>query len=1042
MRARRWNRPGEIGDSRRRRACADPARCHPTHFRSIRRAALHDRLPAGRMAAAMTHLEANPALLRILEGLSADQVAAVTHGKGPLLIIAGAGTGKTTVITRRIAHLVAVKQARPPEVLALTFTDKAAEEMEARVDLLVPYGFADMWISTFHAFGDRVLREEGLALGLTTDFRVLTKPEQVVFLREHLFKLPLQRFRPLGDPTRHLQALVTLFSRAKDEAVMPDDYLAYAAALAERAAAAPEDAALREDAEQQQELACCYREYQQLLGEHGLVDFGDQVLLCLRLFREHPLILQKYRQRFRFILVDEFQDTNHTQWELVRLLAGTDRNITVVGDDDQSIYKFRGAAISNILGFSAAYPEARRIVLRDNFRSGQAILDAAYRLIRHNDPDRLEVRERIDKHLVAKVSDGPAPRHHHYDTISSEADGVARLIADRVEAGDWAFRDVAILVRSNRDADPFLRAMNLLGIPWRFSGNQGLYARPEVRLLVAFLRVVADPEDSVSLYSLAGSELYAFDGWQLAQCVSAAKRMNRSLRWVLENLDSMTELHDLDLEARATTARVLKDLREYVELARERSTGEVLYQFLTRSGLLKRLAAAGAAADARVGNIARFFEQVHRFANVALHDRVGQFIRHLDLLAEGGDDPAAVEADQDADAVQVLTVHKAKGLEFPVVFLVSLVADRFPARGRREPLALPEELLHDLLPTGDFHLQEERRLFYVGMTRAKGELFLTTARDYGGTRTKKLSRFVLEALDLPPAEPVPTKTAALEAIARHAPPAVEAADALRTIPDEEILQLSHYQIDDYLTCPLKYKYIHVLRVPIREHHSVVYGKALHEAISFYLRRRLAGRTPSLERPEARAAIQAEVLEVFEQAWQPVGFLSREHEEMRLEAGRSVLRRFVVQEEDRGVTPAAVERPFTFLLETTKVIGRWDRVDERDGGAAIIDYKSSAVHNQKDADRKAKESLQLAIYALAYTQMHGRLPESVELHFLESGLVGSARKTDVDLGQVQATIAEVARGIRVRDFHATPGYLQCSYCAFREICPSTAAQETQ
>jgi DNA helicase II / ATP-dependent DNA helicase PcrA len=329
----------------------------------------------------------------------------------------------------------------------------------------------------------------------------------------------------------------------------------------------------------------------------------------------------------------------------------------------------------------------------------------------------------------------------------------------------------------------------------------------------------------------------------------------------------------------------------------------------------------------------------------------------------------------------------------------------------------------------------------VGMTRAKRELFLTTARDYGGTRAKKLSRFVLEALDLPPAEPVPTKTSALETIARHAPPAAEAADVLRTIPDDEILQLSHYQIDDYLTCPLKYKYIHVLRVPIREHHSVVYGKALHEAISFYLRRRLAGRTPSPEGPEARAAIQAEVLEVFEQAWQPVGFLSREHEEMRLEAGRLVLRRFVLQEEDRGVTPAAVERPFAFFLEATKVVGRWDRVDERDGGAAIIDYKSSAVSSQKDADRKAKESLQLAIYALAFQQMHGRLPASVELHFLEAGLVGSARKTDGDLGQVQTTIAEVARGIRVRDFHATPGYVQCSYCAFREICPSTAARET-
>jgi DNA helicase-2/ATP-dependent DNA helicase PcrA len=995
--------------------------------------------------------EKNPALLRILEGLTPDQAAAVTHGEGALLIVAGAGTGKTTVITRRIASLVAAKRARPSEILALTFTDKAAEEMEARVDLLVPYGFADMWISTFHAFGDRVLRDEGLALGLTTDFRVLTRPEQVVFLRENLFALPLQRLRPLGDPTKHLQALVTLFSRAKDEAVTPEEYLAFAAELADRAKAAPEGAAPREEAALQQELAACYREYQRLLGERGLVDFGDQVLLCLRLFREHPLILEKFRERFRYILVDEFQDTNHTQWELVKLLAGREGNITVVGDDDQSIYKFRGAAISNILGFTAAYPEARRIVLRENFRSSQVILDAAYRLIRHNDPDRLEVREKIDKRLVATAPEGSVPRHLHHDTVSSEADAVARLIAGRVEAGAWAYRDVAILVRANRDADPFLRAMNLQGIPWRFSGNQGLYARPEVRLLLAFLRVVADPEDTVSLYYLAGSELYEMDDWQLARCTGAARRAHRSLCWILENLDGVAELQDVDVTTRATAERLLKDLREYVSLSRDRSTGEVLYQFLMRSGLLKRLTAAGSpAADARVGNIARFFEIVHRFADVAspvprTPDSFGeagvpQFIRHLDLLVEGGDDPAAVEADDDADAVNVLTVHKAKGLEFPVVFLVSLVADRFPSRGRREPLPLPDALLHDVLASGDFHLQEERRLFYVGMTRAKRELFLTSARDYGGARAKKVSRFALEALDLPPSEPKPYKASALERIQRHAPSVEEEPDTFRVIPEDQILSLSHYQVDDYLTCPLKYKYIHVLRVPIREHHSVVYGKALHEAISFYLRRKLAQArghaTPG------SGVTEAEVLEVFGGAWHSVGFLSREHEDLRLEEGRAVLRRFMEREERTGLIPTVVERPFTFLLGTTKVVGRFDRVDERDGRVAIIDYKSSAVRDQKEADRKAKESLQLAIYALAYDQMHGRIPDVVELHFLESGLVGSARKTEGGLEETRTTIGEVARGIRARTFTATPGYLQCSYCAFREICPSTAYSESE
>jgi DNA helicase-2/ATP-dependent DNA helicase PcrA len=247
-------------------------------------------------------------------------------------------------------------------------------------------------------------------------------------------------------------------------------------------------------------------------------------------------------------------------------------------------------------------------------------------------------------------------------------------------------------------------------------------------------------------------------------------------------------------------------------------------------------------------------------------------------------------------------------------------------------------------------------------------------------------------------------------------------------------------VDDYLTCPLKYKYIHVLRVPIREHHSVVYGKALHEAISFYLRRKLAQARG--DATPGSGVTEAEVLEVFGGAWHSVGFLSREHEDLRLEEGRAVLRRFMEREERTGLIPTVVERPFTFLLGTTKVVGRFDRVDERDGRVAIIDYKSSAVRDQKEADRKAKESLQLAIYALAYDQMHGRIPDVVELHFLESGLVGSARKTEGELEETRTTIGEVASGIRARTFTATHGYLQCSYCAFREICPSTAYSESE
>src|SRR4029079_18788632 len=284
---------------------------------------------------------------RILEGLNPPQAAAVTHETGPLLIIAGAGTGKTTVITRRIAHLIASRAARPSEILALTFTDKAAAEMEERVDTLVPYGYADVQISTFHAFGDRLIKENALELGLTPDFRVLNRAEQIIFLRDHLFEIALKHYRPLGDPTRHLHAILTQFSRLKDEDVGPDEYLTHTEELL---AAAGDDEA-RPAAEPHLAIARTYAQYQTLMARLGQIDFGDQIVEALRLFRTRPHILRRYQERFTHILVDEFQDTNYAQNQLVQLLAARHRNLTVVADDDQSIYKWRGAALSNVMAF-------------------------------------------------------------------------------------------------------------------------------------------------------------------------------------------------------------------------------------------------------------------------------------------------------------------------------------------------------------------------------------------------------------------------------------------------------------------------------------------------------------------------------------------------------------------------------------------------------------------------------------------------------------------------------------------------------------------
>ena len=965
--------------------------------------------------------------LELLKDLNPQQKEAVIHEKGPLLIIAGAGTGKTRVITKRIAYLIASKKAEPHEILALTFTEKAAAEMEERADILIPYGYADIWVSTFHAFGERILSEKAIELGLDTNFKVLTAPEQAVFIKEHLFEFPMDYYRPLGNPNSFIKALVTLFSRARDEDVSPQEYLELAKDLEKQASRNAKDMELCERAKKEMEIALCYQKYQELKAQRGMIDFGDQFYLTLQLFREHPSILREYQKRFKYILVDEFQDTNYAQFELIKLLASEHKNITVSADDDQSIYKFRGAAISNVLGFLKTYKKSKKVILVNNYRSSQAILDASYMLVSHNNPDRLEIKADVNKKLIALTKGKKQPEHLHYDTISHEADEVAKMIKSKVEGDEnISYDDIAILVRSNNDAEPFLQALNMLLIPWRFTGNQGLYSRQEIRLAISFLKIIADIKDSVSLFYLASSEIYNLDMVILSLCNSLASRRNITLYEVFKMIDTVAELSEIPEDELKKIKRLITDIEHYVEASRDLVSGNILYMFLTETGYLKKLTSIeDRVSEAKIKNLARFFEIVKEFSSLTDKDRVFTFIKHLEMLIASGDDPAVVEADLDIEAVNVLTVHKAKGLEFRVVFMVSLIKGKFPWPKRREALALPDELVKDILPAGDFFLQEERRLFYVAMTRAKEELYLTSARDYGGKRQRKISVFILEALDLPQADIEPFKSSALEAIKRHTPKAQEPEFKSKSI-QEKLIDLTAYKIDDYLTCPLKYRYIHVLRVPILQHHSIIYGKILHEVVAEYFRYKMNNKKISLN----------EILDYYENIWINEGYLTKEHEMERFKTGCKTVENFYKREKSTKKIPSSLEDSFKFIINNVRISGRFDRLDEDENGAVIIDYKSSNITDQKKADKRTKESIQMNLYALAYKERKGHLPEKVELHFLESGLVGCAKKEEDDMDKVKLLVDEVAAGLRQQNYKAKPTYMACQYCPYKQICPHT------
>ncbi|MEX2027966.1 MAG: UvrD-helicase domain-containing protein, partial [Candidatus Curtissbacteria bacterium] len=968
----------------------------------------------------------------ILKDLNPQQLKAVTTTEGPLLIIAGAGTGKTAVIAHRIAYIIEKKLAKPPEILAVTFTDKAAGEMEERVDLLTPYGFIDTWISTFHAFGDRILRENALDIGLTPDFKVLSRPQQVLFFQQNLFRFHLDYFRPLSNPTKFISAILSFFSRLKDENVPPEEFIKFAASQK------PKDDEDKIEIKKYQELAQCFESYERFKEEAGFLDFGDQVVKAIELFQKRPKILSQYQDQFKYVLVDEYQDTNYAQNELVKLLARKGKNICVVGDDDQSIYKFRGAAISNIMEFKKTYPKSVQVVLTQNYRSTQAILNSSYRLIRHNDPDRLEVQNSIDKKLKSAGGVGIPPQEIFADTISEEADCVAdeiekliakkpaRIATQSVAGGKYQYKDFAILVRANSQADHFLRALNMKGIPHKFVGSSGLYQQAEVNVLISFLIAISNFEDSLNLFSLMTSEVYEIPAMDAIKLTSYAKRKNRSLFYILKNLNTPSHSGegtdsridsgqarmtsdglDISSESKAIVERLIIDLEESIELSKNETAGRVVYKFLEKTNYLKKLEREDNASQIKIQNIAKFFDKIKEFENVASLDArrakvhtVSQFVDYLEAIRGAGDDPATVEFDPDTDAVNVMTVHAAKGLEFSVVFLVNLVADRFPSRARRDAIEVPQGLIKETLPQGDWHLQEERRLFYVGATRAKNFLYLSWSRDAGGSRAKKISPFILEALDKAKSSADLVKLAPIEKIQKFAPIAPRPTQQIMF--DVDVLKLTQGSIDDYLTCAYKYRYIHILRVPILRHHAIAYGSALHSAVGAFLTSKKNGRMLTL----------AQTLEVFEKVWDSEGFLTVEHEEKRKAQGKLAIESFWLRESKHPKLPTLIESKFNFSLKEVTIVGRFDRVDIEPGNKVhIIDYKSSENMDEAKAKSQAKESTQLAIYALYYFKRHKILPEKLTLHFLETGVEGSYSPTEKDLEKVEKLILDTAENIR-------------------------------
>ena len=956
--------------------------------------------------------------------LNKEQKKAVEHGQGPLLIIAGAGTGKTTVITERIKYLILEKGILPHEVLALTFTEKASREMEERVDIAMPYGYTQMWISTFHSFCDRILRQDAIQIGLDPHYRLATEAESVRFIRSNLFEFNLKYFRPLGNPNKFLRGLLEHFSRLKDEDISPLDYIKWVKNSKHQARST------KVEKEKWVELAGAYRKYEELKVKEGIMDFSDLISNTLKLFRTRKNVLGEYQKQFKHILIDEFQDTNIAQYELVKLLASPseESNLTVVGDDSQSVYKFRGAAISNIIYFMQDYKNAAQITLTKNYRSTQKILDSAYKLIRHNNPDTLEAKLGIDKKLLnTKKEEGGNPEFILKDRVEDEAEEVVKIILKETKAGR-KFSDFAILVRANNHSEPFVRALSRNNIPYQFLGPGQLFRQEEIKEIIAYLKVLYDFEDSGAFYKVLASEHFDIDGRDLASVTNYARKYGTSLFEAAEKADDIF----LSEEGRRKISFIVQMVYKHLKRVPKETAGQIAYYYLEDSGVVKTLIEARNAKDEKKAqNIARFFDKLKTYEVEHEDASIFAVVDWIELSIELGESPLAANLDWTKEnAVNILTAHSAKGLEFPVVFVVNLVSERFPTRERREQIPIPEELIKEVLPVGDHHLQEERRLFYVAATRAQDELYLTAANYYGeGKREKKISPFVFEALGEKAIRMSGNQDVRQLSILDFAP---TNGKGLPTTDYrlQPINYLSYSQIDTFRFCPMHYKLRYILNVPTKPTAALSFGDTMHKT--------LKGFTEGLKKDPKIG--EKEIFELFEQNWAREGYGKKSYEEAMKKRGREYLAAYLKSELHNPLKPPLVEElPFIFpITKDLKLGGRIDRIDKTEEGIEIIDYKTTdLLEKNLPSQKELEKNLQLSFYALAAANVHTPTFQDIEndtlsLYFFDKGAKVSTQRSKKDLEKATEEIIKAKREIENSDF-ACSGNFWCKDCEYKLFC---------
>jgi DNA helicase-2/ATP-dependent DNA helicase PcrA len=1024
--------------------------------------------------------------------LNPEQLRAVEHGEGPLLVIAGPGSGKTRVITQRIVHLLEhAPGLEPQNILALTFTEKAAGEMKSRVRQALPDLATFPHISTFHAFAYELVCNPAMHVapafspppatleGGTTphaaDRMLLDREDVWVFLRQRLEQLQLEFFQKLAEPGAFLHALSDFFSRCQDDLIEPDDFEKYAQeaerAFLENAGRldAEERAFEEEEIQKKKELSRVFRNSRRLLERAGSSSLGSLIPEAVRLFDREAEVRQRYRAQFRFVLVDEFQDTNYAQVELLRRLVAPPFNVTAVGDDDQAIYRFRGASHGAFDMFRQVFPGHQTIFLNRNYRSTERVLRVADVVIKKNEDRYLykpELKPEREEGCPVYLPSSP----DYVSEANWVADEIQRLIAKGASYGD-----IAVLYRAHNYRDRLVGEFQRRGIPFAIRGLSVL-STVIIRDLLAYLNLILSPHDNISLTRVLLAPSWNFPEEVALEVRLEAEKQRCSLYDVLTSWENGPDPARL----RTTNWGALKQLLHDSHWAAQNGTVTTLFKLLRERLQLDSFLGER---DLRYVNAFEEFlreweEKISKFPPLAGPEweeeregrrpskNLGEFLYYFRQYLEAGGKIEAPLPEDRGDAVQMMTVHAAKGLEFPVVFVLSVASRRFPTTERRAVIEFPDELRRGPSPPENIHMQEERRLFFVALTRAQDRLYVSSvaapgkkpstfiddllrdpvvaARDI--TRIQVMERptipSVARNLALIPPSPsqgeIPryarndTATAQQELFGQMAspagvhPPIAEWAGREPEVRPGERLRLSASSIEDYEECPLKFKFGHYLKIPTGPQAALTFGNVMHRSVRRYFELRARG----------EASFEA-VKRFFESAWKKSGFEDEYQEQAYKQAGLEQLRAFVEKQGSSETLPLSMESSFSLDLGEVLLEGRIDqinplvpRVPEDDRAVELIDYKTGKPRSQKDADK----SLQLSVYALAAQEEMKLRPRRLTFYCLTNNQPVHTVRSAQDLKAVKTEILTVADRIRQNHFPATPGFV-CKFCDYQPICPA-------